>query len=136
MGKPEEAARHFARIEDPAFRRLGEIQLQIARGARTQAERSLADHIADYPGHGILQAALAAKLGDVERAVALLRERLPRQAVFVQTSLCSPAYRVLEADERWQALLREAGRDPEGRQNLRLDIPPLPGRAPESQDRK
>jgi TolB-like protein/DNA-binding winged helix-turn-helix (wHTH) protein len=136
MGTPEEAARHFARIEDPAFHRLGEIQLQIARGARTQAERSLADHIADYPGHGILQAALAAKLGDVERAVALLRERLPRQAVFVQTSLCSPAYRGLEADERWQALLREAGRDPEGSQNLRLDIPPLPGRVPESQDRK
>ena len=32
--------------------------------------------------------------------------------------------------------LREAGRDPEGSQNLRLDIPPLPGRVPESQDRK
>ena len=129
-GDLETAADHFARIEYPAFRRLGDIQLQIARGDLAEARQSLERHVADFPGYGAVQARLAARLGDPDLTVDLLRTLLPRRYVWVQTSICGPEYQALESNERWQALMRDLGRRPDGGSAITLEVPSLPGEAP------
>lgn len=127
LGELEAAEQHFARIENPALRRLGSIHLLIARDDHEQARQQLEGHIADHPDYKFYQASLAGKLGEPELAVGLIRARLPRRYVFAQTWLCAPEYRAFESDPEWRSLMTDLGRNPDGSPAITLDVPPLPG---------
>jgi TolB-like protein/DNA-binding winged helix-turn-helix (wHTH) protein len=127
LGKLDAAEQHFARIEVPSFRRLGEIHLLLARGDHEQARQQLERHIADHPGHAASQAEIAAKLGDPTLTVNRYRALLPRRYVFAQTGLCAPRYRAFNTEPEWQALMIDLGRNPDGSPAITLDVPPLPG---------